>query len=81
MEISEWAYLALKVTSIFDTEDLWSVPGVAADTLQPVQVILVENLRRSRNLVKKPVPLNLNMLINIKFMADEVLVVTLNDLN
>lgn len=40
------ANLTLKVTSLLDTQNLWSVPGVAADTLQPVQVILVEDLRR-----------------------------------
>lgn len=31
---------------MLDTENLWCVPGIAADTLQPVQVILVEDLRR-----------------------------------
>lgn len=42
------ADLTLKVTGILDTENLWSIPGIAADTLQPVQVILVEDLRRAK---------------------------------
>lgn len=40
--------LTLKVTGILDTENLWSIPGIAADTLQPVQVIFVEDLRRAK---------------------------------
>lgn len=40
------AYLTQQITSMLDTENLWCVPGIAADTLQPVQVILVEDLRR-----------------------------------
>lgn len=48
-ENSGQANLTLKVPSMLDTEDLWCVPGKAADTLQPVQVILVEDLQRAHN--------------------------------
>lgn len=33
---------------MFDAEDLGRVPGVAADTLQVVQVVLVEDLEEER---------------------------------
>lgn len=31
---------------MLDAQNLWSVPGIAANTLQPVQVVLVEDLER-----------------------------------
>lgn len=37
---------ALNVAGMLDTQDFWSVPGKAADALQPVQVILVEDLQK-----------------------------------
>lgn len=46
------AYLTLKLTSVLDTENLRRVPSVAADTFQPVQVILVEDLRREHKTKK-----------------------------
>lgn len=44
-----WTNLTLKFTSLLDTEDLWRVPGVAADTLQIVQIILVEDLGKAHD--------------------------------
>lgn len=38
-------YLALQVHSLLTTKNLRSVPSVAANTLQPVEVIFVEDLR------------------------------------
>lgn len=43
-EYFERANLTLKFTSMLDTKDLWCVPGIAANTLQPVEIIFVENL-------------------------------------
>lgn len=39
-------YLALQDTSMLHTEDLWCIPGITPHTLQPVQVVLVEDLGR-----------------------------------
>lgn len=46
--------LTLKCTSMLDAENLWSVPGIAADTFQPVQIILVEDLRRTKQTNQTP---------------------------
>lgn len=48
-ETSDVAYIALQIASILDAQNLRSVPGVAADTLQPVQVVLVEDLEITQN--------------------------------
>ena len=52
-EYIEWANLTLKITSVFDTKNLWRVPGIAANTLQPVEIVLVEDLGRAHNEKRK----------------------------
>lgn len=37
-------HLALQLVGLLGTKNLWSVPDKAANTLHPVQVILVEHL-------------------------------------
>lgn len=45
--------LAPQFPGILDTEDLGSVPGVAADAPEIIQVILVENLVRAHTVIKR----------------------------
>lgn len=40
------AYVTLQIASILDPKNLRSVPGIAADTLEPIQVVLVEDLKK-----------------------------------
>lgn len=49
-ECDAWANLTLKITSVLDAEDLWCVPGIATNTFEPVQIILVEDLGRGKML-------------------------------
>lgn len=49
-ECVAWANLTLKIISVLDAEDLWCVPGIATNTFEPVQIILVEDLGRGKML-------------------------------
>ena len=44
--------LALLVTGSLDTDDLRSVPSIAANALEVIQVILVEDLRSAHTMIK-----------------------------
>ena len=46
-EYVEWTNLTLQITRILDAKDLWCIPGIAADTPQPVEIILVEDLEKA----------------------------------
>lgn len=50
--IGEGVYLALQVVSSLDAQDLRGVPSIAANSLQPVQVILVEDLGSHRKVIE-----------------------------
>lgn len=47
---AEGAYIALQFVSSLDSQDLRGVPGIAANSPQPVQVILVEDLGSHRKI-------------------------------
>lgn len=40
-------HITLQLVGLLGTNDLWSVPGIAANALHPVQVILVEHIAKN----------------------------------
>lgn len=48
------AYIALQLVGLLGTEDLWRVPHEAANTLHPVQVILVVHLFGNERTAERP---------------------------